>query len=385
MLYLFNSAYRPRYIDNVLNTMHLPFGAENMYQYPENLIEKCLIEEPCKKINKQLKNEDVLIIFIDREAPDKYRFIPLRKGKFLKVEMSASVYYFDVQLNEVCSVDDVLAFSNSFKQQMKELTFNVSTDDVRTGFFAFYHQKMPEYQITFGDDSWRRTCNELAKCAKMQVVFPIFTRFNMYDSKEKLLKVRKHSDTSSKYRLKMGNTYYAKIDYFIASPELNPETTYVQLSIDVNPRKVSDEMQTQVLGAEAGRATYKFITEAISPNVALRYNISESSNKEKTVKVATSSIRFNVVRKPQTAFAILFFFFVLLASNIIVALPISTILDPINSHVYLGAESSFYERVIYGLASILKRFSLVYPAIVGLISSGATYILVRLYTKKEIT
>ncbi|MEN6635135.1 MAG: hypothetical protein ABFC56_04750, partial [Clostridiaceae bacterium] len=63
MLYIFNSAFRPLYRENVLNTLNLPEGIINTYQYSLSSNTKCYIDETAMP-TKTKPGQDVMVIFI---------------------------------------------------------------------------------------------------------------------------------------------------------------------------------------------------------------------------------------------------------------------------------------------------------------------------------
>lgn len=97
MLYLFNSAARPTYVENVLNTLHLPNGAINVYQY--ETFDNDYIDPSIDKNMEKINGEDVIIVFIDRndDSPNENRYIPLRRGVLRVCEKGQGKSYFYVE------------------------------------------------------------------------------------------------------------------------------------------------------------------------------------------------------------------------------------------------------------------------------------------------
>jgi hypothetical protein len=98
MIYLFNSAYRPRYVRNVLNTLYLPENCANEYRYRFTGDRPNISAGFYSGLGNLKSGNECVVMFIDRYAEGGYEYHPLRKAKFLGYRVQADYVYFTVQL-----------------------------------------------------------------------------------------------------------------------------------------------------------------------------------------------------------------------------------------------------------------------------------------------
>lgn len=120
MLMLFTSATRAGYLESVLDTMNLPQGASICYQYPRFSDDKYAypyIHESAQKA-ACVAGEEILVFLINRDAPNAFKYIPLRKGKLLLCEESEGMLYYTVELGAYCSADDAGEFAKFLETEI---------------------------------------------------------------------------------------------------------------------------------------------------------------------------------------------------------------------------------------------------------------------------
>src|ERR1017187_5979574 len=105
MLYLFNSAYRPLYTVNVLNTLTLPHGYVNEYRYKYSVKSKYLSTALFSSLGSLVSsNTDTVITFVDRFSDGGYTYHPLRKGRLVSWKQEGDQVFLRVSLADyVCS------------------------------------------------------------------------------------------------------------------------------------------------------------------------------------------------------------------------------------------------------------------------------------------
>lgn len=191
MLFLFNSAVKPEYVKNVLNTLHFPAGAINMYQYSQQSGDYNYVDESADiRKNDSLKDMDVLISYIDRDQ-DPFVFYPLRKGKLVSIETHAGRVYYNVKLGEYAFTNDVNRF-NAFLHENVD-TFLYSEENncdkvAKKGYFAFAYDLDISNLVEAGKDKWLETVHEIEKCKKFaEDNSCVFTRFSLKNGGEKML------------------------------------------------------------------------------------------------------------------------------------------------------------------------------------------------------
>jgi hypothetical protein len=113
MLYLFNSAIRPLYTRNVLNTLFLPVGCTNEYRY-RYTGQPCHVPPALFATLPQLKKGlECAIVFIDRFNNGGYVYHPIRLGKYESYRVENERVFFKVRLGDFIYPRDVQASSRA--------------------------------------------------------------------------------------------------------------------------------------------------------------------------------------------------------------------------------------------------------------------------------
>lgn len=110
MIYLFNSASRPLYANNICNTLFLPKGLNNEFRYGKKNVSEGDIGKFIQNRFSFCKKE-VLIIFVDRNASNMYKFYPIRKGKLIKCNYIGDQLYFNIKMEDFCYPKDIAEFN----------------------------------------------------------------------------------------------------------------------------------------------------------------------------------------------------------------------------------------------------------------------------------
>ena len=270
MLYLFNSAARPTYVENVLNTLHLPNGAINVYQY--ETFDNDYIDPSIDKNMEKINGEDVIIVFIDRndDSPNENRYIPLRRGVLRVCEKGQGKSYFHVELkNYIVSSDDL---EEKIKTSFSEKLFYVK-DGKEYGYLAFRDKEIKLPQKSNKNSPWLETVKRVMGCAKLKNNNCVYTRFNICNKKGKIV------DPSSKnkewcYTLNPKQTYRIVMDYYVPFADESPNADTVTLSFWDNSKKYV-ESENNSLGVQNGKWESKLIipesqNEFINLNCSLK-------------------------------------------------------------------------------------------------------------------
>lgn len=118
MIYLFNSAIRPKYARNVMNTLYLPEGCVNEYRY-RYLGKGANVSAEFRSTASSIKsNTDCAVIFIDRYGEGGYKYHPLRRGKFLTSREEAGYLYVKVVLLPFVYPKDLKKFQKSLIEEL---------------------------------------------------------------------------------------------------------------------------------------------------------------------------------------------------------------------------------------------------------------------------
>lgn len=121
MLYLFNSAFRPLYVRNVLNTLYLPVGCTNEYRY-RHVGEPRYIAPSLYSALPDLKvGTECVVIFIDRFANGGYAYHPLRLADYVLYRDENEYIHFRVRLGQFIYARNLNDFRRTLLQELGPL------------------------------------------------------------------------------------------------------------------------------------------------------------------------------------------------------------------------------------------------------------------------
>lgn len=383
MLYIFNSAFRPLYRENVINTLSLPAGVINTYQYSLSSNTKCYIDESAMPIRAGAGLE-VMVIFIDRAIPDDFKFIPLRRGTLVRCYESESIIYYEVKMHEICaivkSVDD---FTRFIKDCFGDLLFNKSESGVETGYFAFQHDVSVKEYTFESETSWRKNVELVAKTAEFKKIFPVFTKFSLLRSDGKTqVKIMSRKNQSC-FKLFTNRQYVAVVDYFLPDSDIDPDTAWLDLKIGVVPDYLSNAIPNRVLGTKAGIAKFAFSIPSVCNNCELMYQSSKHEASNKRIVFSTRPIPFVVKRSLWRWISITFCVIFLLASSVLKDFKSAEVLKDISEKINSGEVLAWYDNMQFIMACFLDKIKAFYPAVMNLLITGLTFLLVILLGKKD--
>lgn len=323
MLYLFNTGARGGYVDNVLNTMHLPCGSENMYQYTfegDSYIDKSIKTGLLK--GKSIKDKDVLIVFVNKDkAP--YEYIPLRKGKLMLKEDRNGRSYFYVSLGPHCAYKGNYSdFNKSFSELFADKLFNsteVGTKDyinkkINKGYLAFYGQDIPEL-LECDEHSWKKTVKKLSEFDMFRNNV-IFTKLDIYKNSKVLGSNFFSNFGKASYSFKKGKMYTAELTYYIPFHD-NNTTSYFDIELVSNPDKsiLQGAALTQRLSIMDGLVKFKFFPTDTCTDQEIFFRLSNCSDAEQQDKIRISNKPF--AYKSKASFAQIVSILSLTAFNIV--------------------------------------------------------------------
>src|ERR1700692_619398 len=121
MLYLFNSAFRPLYLKNVLNTLYLPAGRTKEYR-SKYAGEPRYIAPSLYSALPDLKPEtECTVIFIDRFAAGGYSYHPIRLASYVLNRDENEYIHFRVRLSRFIYPRNLDAFKKDLLQELGPL------------------------------------------------------------------------------------------------------------------------------------------------------------------------------------------------------------------------------------------------------------------------
>jgi hypothetical protein len=302
MLYLFNSAYRPLYTVNVLNTLTLPHGYVNEYRYKYSDKSKYLSTALFSSLDSLVSsNTDTVITFVDRFSDGGYTYHPLRKGRLVSWKQEGDQVFLRVSLADyVCSKNSeevskrfVEALGN---KQLPVLT-NADPMEPHDGHYAIENADILQGEVVeIGDDSWGKTIDAISS-ARMFVATkeqaPLFTRLRLKEASSKDDMKLSTKGAISTYKFKKGGKYRAIVTYrfpaqiadktsrgeiqILTGENLAPSSTTIAIDSHANSVEVEFHSAPNAEEADGSIRIEPSITEGqaalLASNVGLHYSL----------------------------------------------------------------------------------------------------------------
>jgi hypothetical protein len=192
MIYLFNSAFRPRYVKNVLNTLYLPEHCANEYRYRFTGDKPNISAGFYSGLGKLQSGIECVVTFIDRYGAGGYVYHPLRKATFLGYRIVADYVYLKVRLLDFIYPQDLQRFNQSLVGQLKDRSIPQLTENnpeyAHDGHYAI------ESDSVFGrfedfktkDDAWTTAVSALSSTKALRTdgdQWPVFVKAGIQNRK----------------------------------------------------------------------------------------------------------------------------------------------------------------------------------------------------------
>ena len=180
MLFLFNSATRPKYVVNVLNTFCLDTGCINEYRYSVDHVDPQIVDKPTA-----LKGHRCLITYIDRHSGTSFVFHPIREATYLDHEVRVDQIYFRVRLGRFVYPREIGRFQTVFASHLGQSRIprmaNADPEANAEGFFALLGTNLTnDLQHEFGDVAWKQAVEAVANTKIFQECRPVFFRLSLH-------------------------------------------------------------------------------------------------------------------------------------------------------------------------------------------------------------
>lgn len=325
MLFLFSYAGRIGYVQNILETLHLPYGTENMYEYTlkENELHGgAYIDEPALAAKA---GEDVMVFFVDINPKSKTPYIPLRKARLVKFENEQDRMYYTVVLMEHCtpkieSLDNVqIMLKNEFGEKLY-----TRMNDAGKGYLVLYSDRLgfKEFdEIGANQSPWLTAVSRMSKLDKFKnCVFTMLTVSMQRMDKPLRRRVRRHGNTdyllnirkcgSLTYLFHINTAYCAELDYYVPFHD-RTEGTVVSVQFCSSPNKdsLSGAMLEQKLNLEQGKVKFNFIASSVGDLGEIAFKVTDTTSKG-AVYIAGRGARFFIKRSIRRYVAIVATFLV---------------------------------------------------------------------------
>lgn len=312
MLYLFNTGARPEYVKNVLNTLHLPSGAINKYQYegdPQNYAEGSACSTPI--------GEKVVISFVDRhdDEPEKNKYIPLRFGILKKYENKQGKSYFYVELKGFVSTFE--NFDSELKSSFKSKLF-YKEKGTEHGYLAFSGKEIVSVQNDGNSEGWIDVVRRVMECTNLLESNCVYTHFTICNKKDDVI-LPACEDDRWQYTLKRNETYSINIDYYIPFAEEAANANTIQFELDSDSKGII-KPHTSTWGTQNSRQKCQFIDVGRKNNLLVNYSLKSSDDSreimfsEEQVYITFEKKNWIIRALPFVLFAISAFVSTLIAS-----------------------------------------------------------------------
>ncbi len=275
MLYLFNSGARPEYVRNVLNTLHLPNGAINTYQY-----ESMPYDYVDSSVFSVSEGERVVISFIDRDdvEPQRNKYIPLRFGVLKKCEKNQGKLYIYVELKNFVSTES--NFDSELKSSFQEKLF-YKENGTEHGFLAFAGKEVVSAQNDGDAQKWIDTVKRVMDCSKLKNSNCVYTHLTIRDKKGKAISpVSKEKDWE--YNLKSNRAYKVNIDYYIPFAEETSDADIIYCEFINGGNKHIKQFKNS-WGVQNGRCECDFFELNEKETLAINYLLSYTDTSKKII------------------------------------------------------------------------------------------------------
>jgi hypothetical protein len=214
MLYLFNSAFRPKYSANVLNTFFLESGCVNEYRYSQTNVEPQI-----KNAKNPLAEKQAIMLFIDRFHSGGFYFHPIRLLTYLEHESRGDQVYLRGKLGPFIYPNGVDEFQKSllaaFGNKGLPRLPDSGPDSPAEGYFAFLGQSvLIDSQCKHGDEAWVQSAENIAKTKVFAGKSVVFLRESIRtDGKKRKAVTPRISGNTSYYPLRRGERYIFQLYY----------------------------------------------------------------------------------------------------------------------------------------------------------------------------
>lgn len=246
MLYPFNSAFRPLYAANNLNTLSLPAGSTNEYRYRYTGDSRNISPDFYSSLRNLDSGHECVLIFIDRFAEGGYRYYPLRFAKFVMFRQESDYVFFRVQVSDYVYPRDLTIFNRDLVDALRSKGLPVLTDNdpstAHDGFYAIQSESIFGDANLFeaGDRAWLSAVDGLASTRAYRTdneQSPVFTRV-VIKEKASTVPVTPHlRDGVGIFVLKKGRTYDLVISYKYPRQRIDQASrSVVKINCDPNLR-----------------------------------------------------------------------------------------------------------------------------------------------------
>ncbi len=321
MIYLFNSAYRALYQENLMSTLFLPHGWVNEYRYRCSPESRNISDTFIKDVKKREGKEDAVIIFINRFGKDTdnrnlYEYYPLRKALFLSCGEEYQQLYIRVKLLDFIYPNDIHLFSDELFEKLSSLGLpqltNDNPEEENDGYYAIYTDSIlsDKQKFKFGENAWADCVNAISGTEYLKSSIDrqyVFAKAELWEHSPKYKIIRPHlsnnpwykkrlkvNDGDSFYKVTTNRRYGFRINYNYPIQEQDTTAT-AKLIIDVSNNIVPRSSKELQINSRASRIVFPFtFKEPVQDRFGTIGFTSLSSLASSTLIASTRSYSFEI-------------------------------------------------------------------------------------------
>jgi hypothetical protein len=167
MIYLFNSAFNPTYLENVYRLIGLPEYSRVDLRYTEG------VNAPEVETDEKMINSNCIVCFIDRFTGN-YLYIPFRKGRIRSIKREQRRVFYTVELLEYCHSTSSLSDLTRTIQRSVPLAPRLTNNDTKYYKDGLYcvEGPDPDQLIVTETDSWTKAVDQIYKTGAFLIPVP---------------------------------------------------------------------------------------------------------------------------------------------------------------------------------------------------------------------
>lgn len=384
MIYLFVTGKSSAYLDDIFTTLSLPAGVQHCYKFPQRSYSVSTVQDTYEK--EYAPGAPVLISYFDKWPENGASpYIPLRCGTLKSYKREEEQYYYDVILKEYCHTDDEKAYSEHNLKDFQNLIYHKDKKGIFAGVFVIQNDEQEDKFIKkCPESSWKRTVEKLGERALFKRYYSIFTKLELLDGKDRPVKPIEGKEYD--YDLVVGKEYRLKVSYYI--PQFNTDTMSVIPVCMEDSRDVCGVLKKEYfMESRQGRIVYKLWPVHKSEMLLTSLAVVIKGIEEKKVRYSKKAVDVRVrsrIRKGVRCVILVFSIAMFCIFSLLNALPYKDIIEDARELLVKGDTLPIGKRIIYEISMMLDEYKYVYSPICSVITTIATYFLVKFTGKAKI-
>jgi hypothetical protein len=360
MLYVFNSAYRPLYTVNVLNTLSLPGGFVNEYRYKYSDKTKYLSTDLLSSLDSLAKSKtETVITFIDRFAEGGYRYYPLRKGSLIGWKHEGDQVFLRISLADYLASKNPDEVTKALVEALGPKRLPVLTNgnpmEPHDGDYVIENADILKDLIEIGDNSWSKTVDAVSSASVFlasRQQASLFTRIRVEEASSQDEVKPSVKGTVSVYKLKKTGKYRAVLIYRFPA-QIGDKSAHgeIQVSTDDNltPSSTAVAIDSHANSVEL---LFHAAPKAEEPTGAIRIEPSTTEN-QPALLTSNAAMQYRLVQGGGFWVKLLFIALVYALASSLQASDLSTLWNACPSQI----ASAITPKLILGLVQIGTIYS----------------------------